>query len=350
MTSKAFGLAQLGNAYADGALSNRNKIINGAMTIDQRNAGAAVSANGAYPTDRWQLGISGGTWSVQQSSTAPAGFSKSTAITISTGYSKSVSDQNNFRQFVEGSNTYDLGWGASGAQSVTLSFWVRSSLTGTFAGSLMNSAFDRSYVFTYSISAADTWEYKTVSIEGDTSGTWLTTNGVGVRVFFDLGSGSNSETTAGAWTAGEYRRVSGAVDVVATTGATFYLTGVQLEAGDTATPFEHRSYGQELALCQRYYWKNQPPSLYTYIALGKSVVTYANFHIEYPQVMRVAPTFNFSNLQVEIGTLTTALATYAGNMSALYQIYTTGGAPSGDVNPLQSALAGVGYFEANAEL
>ena len=350
MTSKAFGLAQLGNAFSDGALSNRNKIINGAMTIDQRNAGAAVSANGAYPTDRWQLGISGGTWSVQQSSTAPAGFSKSTAITISTGYSKSVSDQNNFRQFVEGSNTYDLGWGASGAQSVTLSFWVRSSLTGTFAGSLMNSAFDRSYVFTYSISAADTWEYKTVSIEGDTSGTWLTTNGVGVRVFFDLGSGSNSETTAGAWTAGEYRRVSGAVDVVATTGATFYLTGVQLEAGDTATPFEHRSYGQELALCQRYYWKNQPPSLYTYIALGKSVVTYANFHIEYPQVMRVAPTFNFSNLQVEIGTLTTALATYAGNMSALYQIYTTGGAPSGDVNPLQSALAGVGYFEANAEL
>ena len=230
----------------------RNKIINGAMTIDQRNAGAAVSANGAYPTDRWQLGISGGTWSVQQSSTAPAGFSKSTAITISTGYSKSVSDQNNFRQFVEGSNTYDLGWGASGAQSVTLSFWVRSSLTGTFAGSLMNSAFDRSYVFTYSISAADTWEYKTVSIEGDTSGTWLTTNGVGVRVFFDLGSGSNSETTAGAWTAGEYRRVSGAVDVVATTGATFYLTGVQLEAGDTATPFEHRSFGAELALCQRY--------------------------------------------------------------------------------------------------
>ena len=287
MTSKAFGLAQLGNAYADGALSNRNKIINGSMTIDQRNAGAAVSANGAYPTDRWQLGISGGTWSVQQSSTAPAGFSKSTAITISTGYSKSVSDQNNFRQFVEGSNTYDLGWGASGAQSVTLSFWVRSSLTGTFAGSLMNSAFDRSYVFTYSISAADTWEYKTVSIEGDTSGTWLTTNGVGVRVFFDLGSGSNSETTAGAWTAGEYRRVSGAVDVVATTGATFYITGVQLEAGDTATPFEHRSYGAELALCQRYY----------YFETDKLVGTYGydpfklNINVTFPVTMRANATF-----------------------------------------------------------
>ena len=288
MTSKAFGLAQLGNAYSDGALSNRNKIINGAMTIDQRNAGAAVSANGAYPTDRWQLGISGGTWSVQQSSTAPAGFSKSTAITISTGYSKSVSDQNNFRQFVEGSNTYDLGWGASGAQSVTLSFWVRSSLTGTFAGSLMNSAFDRSYVFTYSISAADTWEYKTVSIEGDTSGTWLTTNGVGVRVFFDLGSGSNSETTAGAWTAGEYRRVSGAVDVVATTGATFYLTGVQLEAGDTATPFEHRSCGAELALCQRYYYLPDGGQLGT-IANNTA---YAVVSYPFPVTMRANPTFS----------------------------------------------------------
>lgn len=270
----------------------RNKIINGAMTIDQRNAGAAVSANGAYPTDRWQLGISGGTWSVQQSSTAPAGFSKSTAITISTGYSKSVSDQNNFRQFVEGSNIYDLGWGASGAQSVTLSFWVRSSLTGTFAGSLMNSAFDRSYVFTYSISAADTWEYKTVAIEGDTSGTWLTTNGVGIRVFFDLGSGSNSETTAGAWTAGEYRRVSGAVDVVATTGATFYITGVQLEAGDTATPFEHRSYGAELALCQRYalVLNSNDSNLANRMGFGMSSgATNAYCQIRHPVPMRAKP-------------------------------------------------------------
>jgi hypothetical protein len=302
MTSKAFGLAQLGNAYSDGALSNRSKIINGAMTIDQRNAGAAVSANGAYPTDRWQLGISGGTWSVQQSSTAPAGFSKSTAITISTGYSKSVSDQNNFRQFVEGQNVYDLGWGASGAQSVTLSFWVRSSLTGTFAGSLINSAYDRSYVFTYSISAADTWEYKTVIIAGDTSGTWLTTNGVGIRLFFDLGSGSNSETTAGAWTAGEYRRVSGAVDVVATTGATFYITGVQLEAGDTATPFEHRSYGAELALCERYYLRQQGSTLYPFFCTGYLNSATRMFGIfNFPQKMRTTPTLEtgtVSNYQI----------------------------------------------------
>ena len=297
----------------------RNKIINGAMTIDQRNAGAAVSANGAYPTDRWQLGISGGTWSVQQSSTAPAGFSKSTAITISTGYSKSVSDQNNFRQFVEGSNTYDLGWGASGAQSVTLSFWVRSSLTGTFAGSLMNSAFDRSYVFTYSISAADTWEYKTVSIEGDTSGTWLTTNGVGVRVFFDLGSGSNSETTAGAWTAGEYRRVSGAVDVVATTGATFYLTGVQLEAGDTATPFEHRSYGDELALCQRYFWKDTGITIQ---AIAQGAVYDGSAQVFFPVPMRATPT----------GTSLTGGSTFARNISGSPSV----GIGTGTVNNIWS--------------
>ena len=237
-----------------------NRIINGAMTIDQRNAGAAVSANGAYPTDRWQLGISGGTWSVQQSSTAPEGFSKSMGITITTGYTKSVSDQNNFRQYVEGNNLSDADFGLSSAKSLTLSFWVRSSLTGTFSGSAMNSAYDRSYVFTYSISSANTWEYKTITIAGDTSGTWLTTTGVGLRLFFDLGSGSNSESASGSWLAGEYRRVAGAVDLVGTSGATFYITGVQLEAGSTASPFAHENYGDTLQKCQRYYEKSYSQS------------------------------------------------------------------------------------------
>jgi hypothetical protein len=249
-------LSKLNNdSFADTAVhGQRNLIINGAMVIDQRNGGAAVSTNGSYPTDRWQLGISGGTWSVQQSTTTPDDFKNSTAVTISTGYSKSASHQNNIRQFIEGQNLYDLNYGTSAAKTTTLSFWVRSSLTGTFAGSLMNSAYNRSYVFTYSISSANTWEYKTITIAGDTSGTWLTTNGVGIRLFFDLGSGSNYDATAGAWSAGEYRRVSGAVDVVATTGATWQITGVQLEVGK-ATPFEHRSYGDELARCQRYYQK-----------------------------------------------------------------------------------------------
>jgi hypothetical protein len=299
--SKARQLADLGNVYDDGALSNRSKIINGAMTIDQRNAGAAVSANGAYPTDRWQIGVSGGTWSVQQSTTAPDNFKNSTAVTISTGYTKSASHQNNIRQYIEGQNVYDLNYGTSAAQTTTLSFWVRSSLTGTFSGSLINSAYDRSYVFTYSVSSANTWEYKTVTIAGDTSGTWLTTNGVGIRLFFDLGSGSNYETTAGAWTAGEYRRVSGAVDVVATTGATFYITGVMLEIGDTATPFEHRSYGDELARCQRYYQRysnnnNYEASGFTGIAY---TTTQCYFTGRYDVPMRAKPTMAASNMRVD---------------------------------------------------
>ena len=300
--SKARELANLGNAYSDGALSNRSRIINGAMVIDQRNSGAAVSANGAYPTDRWQIGVSGGTWSVQQSTTAPDNFKNSTAVTISTGYTKSASHQNNIRQYIEGQNVYDLNYGTSAAQTTTLSFWVRSSLTGTFSGSLMNSAYNRSYVFTYNVSSANTWEYKTITIAGDTSGTWLTTNGVGIRLFFDLGSGSNYETTAGAWTAGEYRRVSGAVDVVATTGATFYITGVQLEAGDTSTPFEHRSYGQELALCQRYYWKDTGITIQ---AIAQGAVYDGSAQVFFPVPMRATPT----------GTSLTGGSTFARNIS-----------------------------------
>jgi hypothetical protein len=297
--SKARQLADLGNAYSDGALSNRSRIINGAMVIDQRNAGAAVSANGAYPTDRWQIGVSGGTWSVQQSTTAPDNFKNSTAVTVSTGYTKSASHQNNIRQFIEGQNVYDLNYGTSAAQTTTLSFWVRSSLTGTFSGSLINSAYDRSYVFTYSVSSANTWEYKTVTIAGDTSGTWLTTNGVGIRLFFDLGSGSNYETTAGAWTAGELRRVSGAVDVVATTGATFYLTGVQLEIGDTATPFEHpRSYGDELARCQRYFRKIKSNNAndYPFIRYHQSFNNYLG-NVKLLPPMRAAPTGSLTLVQ-----------------------------------------------------
>ena len=353
--SKARQLADLGNVYDDGALSNRNKIINGAMLIDQRNAGAAVSTNGSYPTDRWQLGISGGTWSVQQSSTAPAGFSKSTAVTISTGYSKSVSDQNNFRQFIEGQNVYDLGWGSSDAKTVTLSFWVRSSLTGTFAGSLMNSAYDRSYVFTYSISAADTWEYKTVIIAGDTSGTWLTTNGVGIRLFFDLGSGSNSETTAGAWTAGEYRRVSGAVDVVATTGATWYISGVQLEIGDTATPFEHRSYGDELARCQRYYNRIVGDVINTGIANGLSqTASTGTFVMTFPQEMRVAPSITQANLGMTDHTNYTSVVsgvTYGSIGKKSLRFGLSGSAVMAAYRPASVMVASAGgYLAFDAEL
>jgi hypothetical protein len=259
---------------------SRNRIINGDMRIDQRNAGAAVSINGYFPVDRWSFGLGGGTVAVSRSTLVPAGFTNSLLFSVTTGYTPTSAHQNNIRQFIEGFNVADLGWGAAGAQSITLSFWVRSSLTGTFSGSLINSAYDRSYVFTFSVVAANTWEYKTVTIAGDTTGTWLADNSAGIRLFFDMGSGSSYNATAGAWGAGEKRNTSGSVQPIATSGATFYITGVQLEPGSVATPFERRSYGAELALAQRYYWTS--PN--AYLPSGNAL------YIVWSSQMRASPT------------------------------------------------------------
>ena len=237
----------------------RNKIINGAMTIDQRNAGAAVTVNNGgdfFSVDLFHgTGASSdGVFTLQQDASAPAGFVKSMKLTVTTADASIGAGQRYvIRHNVEGYNVADLSFGTAGAKPITVSFWVRSSLTGTFGGSVINGSQVSAYPFSFTISAADTWEYKTVTITGDTSGTWLTTNGVGLPLGFDVGCGSTLKGTAGAWTAGPKWGVTGAVDLIATLNATFYLTGVQLEVGDTATPFEHRSYGAELALCQRYY-------------------------------------------------------------------------------------------------
>lgn len=233
----------------------RNRIINGGMTIDQRNAGAAVTANGAYPVDRFVVGNgTDGAFSAQRDTVAPAGFINSLKVTTTTADATLTTTQGLLlAQYIEGLNVSDLAWGTASAQPITLSFWVRSSLTGTFGGSIQNSSLDRSYPFTYTISAANTFEYKTITIAGDTTGTWLTTNGIGLRLWFGLGVGPDRSGTAGAWAGADYRSATGAVSVVGTLNATFYITGVQLEKGSTATPFEFRSYGTELALCQRYF-------------------------------------------------------------------------------------------------
>jgi hypothetical protein len=233
----------------------RNRIINGAMVIDQRNAGASVTpTNNQYLVDRWQAAANvASKFSVQQSTTTATGFVNSMLATSLSAYSIGASELCALRQSIEGLNVGDLGWGTANAQTITVSFWVRSSLTGTFGGSIMNSATDRSYPFTYTISLANTFEYKTITIAGDTSGTWLKTNGIGLSILFGLGVGSSFSGTAGAWAGASYYGATGATSVVGTNGATFYITGVQLEAGSTASPFEYRQYGTELALCQRYY-------------------------------------------------------------------------------------------------
>ena len=237
----------------------KNRIINGAMVIDQRNAGASVTpTNGQYSVDRFACNLSAASkYSAQQSSVAPAGFTNSLLITSLSSYSVGVNDYFLIRQSIEGLNCADLGWGTANAQTVTVSFWVRSSLTGTFGGALENSASNRCYPFSYTINSANTWEQKTLTIAGDTTGTWLTTNGIGIKVTFSLGMGSNLSGTAGAWVGSEKISATGATSVVGTNGATFYITGVQLEKGSTATSFDYRPYGTELALCQRYYQQNK---------------------------------------------------------------------------------------------
>ena len=331
-----------------------NRIINGAMTVDQRNAGATLTLSGSsqFAVDRFVASkdTAGATCTAQRSTTSTTGFVNSLLWTTTTGATSGVSDESVIWQNIEGYNVADLAWGTALATTVTLSFWVRSSLTGTFGVSFRSPSGSRNYVGSYTINSADTFEYKTVTVAGDTTGTWATDNSTGLRITWDMGCGTSKSTTAGSWGAGNLPGLTGGVKVSANTGATFYITGVQLEAGSVATPFERRPYGTELALCQRYYWKNKPAHLYAYIALGRSQSTYVSFLIQYPQVMRAAPTFNYSNLRVEVGTLTTALATYAGDTSALYQLYTTSGATIGQVNPLQSNSANVGFLEATAEL
>lgn len=242
---------------ADSLQGFRNRIINGDMGIDQRNAGASVTltSGGIYTVDRW-IGFENtdGAMTAQQSTAAPTGFINSLLFTTTTADGSLSSTQFScLQQYIEGLNLTDLGWGTANAKTITISFWVRSSLTGTFGGALRNAAGNRTYPFTYTISAANTWEYETITIAGDTTGTWLTTNGIGVQVTFGLGVGTDLSGTAGAWSGNNNLSATGAVNVMGTLNATWQITGVQFEVGSVATPFERIDYGRELILCQRYY-------------------------------------------------------------------------------------------------
>ena len=247
----------------DSSIGMRNRIINGDMRIDQRNAGAIFNPppNQGYSLDRWTTWLSQNTYSVQRNAgsvTPPPGFTNYLGVTVTSATTIGVSDYFGVGQKVEGYSIADLGWGAAGAQSATLSFWVRSSLTGNFGAVVRRGDGGQYYAFTYAISAANTWEYKTVTIPGPTSGSWDTSNGTGLFLLFGLGAGTNQTATSNnTWVSSGVLGASGAAPVVATNGATFYITGVQLEAGTVATPFERRPYGTELALCQRYYWQSE---------------------------------------------------------------------------------------------
>jgi len=239
----------------------KNRIINGAMDISQRSGTSSVTISDTgsltYVLDRWAgYGNVTSKFSLQQSTDAPTGFSNSLLATSLSAYTVGSTEAYTVQQPIEGFNTADLMFGTASASTVTLSFWVKSSLTGTFGGALVNSDTNRSYPYSYTISAANTWEKKSVTIAGDTTGTWVgSTNGVGLRVYFALGAGSSRSGTAGAWNGNFNPSATGAVSVVGTNGATWRVTGVQLEVGSQATSFDYHHYGTELALCQRYYWK-----------------------------------------------------------------------------------------------
>jgi len=269
----------------------KNRIINGAMMIDQRNAGASVTIStvggGQYTLDRWFGQASQSSkFSVQQNAgaiTPPIGFTKYLGVTALSSYSVTSGDYFSVKQVIEGFNGADLGFGTASASTVTLSFCVYSSLTGTFGGVLQNGGFNRSYPFTYTVSSANTWTTVSVTIAGDTSGTWTTDNSGGLVVIFGLGVGSTYSGAAGSWAGANYISATGATSVVGTSGATFYITGVQLEKGSTATSFDYRPYGTELALCQRYYMKSD-----AYVA--SLVLGVACTNMSFAAPMRVSPT------------------------------------------------------------
>ena len=353
-----------GTVAFNNQLGMRNRIINGDMRIDQRNAGASVTitTDTQYTVDRWagRTSAAASKFSVQQNAgsvTPPDGFKNYLGVTSLSSYSLGASDYYTIQQHIEGYNIADLGFGTATAKTVTLSFWVRSSLTGTFGGSLINQTFSRCYPFSYTISSANTWTQISITVAGETSGTWNTTNGHGLQVVFSLGMGSTYSGTAGAWTSSTILAPTGATSVVGTNGATFYLTGVQLEVGSAATNFDFRSYGQELALCQRYYFKNAPTSIAN-SGLGagfQSSTTNAVVYVSLPVTMRSTPTMVISN------TLISDNALYDANVT-LSTIYFT---PTGGYVNLDSASVGaqfrpcmwrtlssgsIGYASYNAEL
>jgi hypothetical protein len=310
----------------------KNRIINGAMVIDQRNAGASVTIPATattYTLDRYQAYASQASkFSIQQNAgsvTPPVGFSKYLGCTSLSAYTVGATETFIVGQAIEGFNTADLGWGTANAKTVTLSFQVYSSLTGTFGGAIQNSAQNRCYPFSYSIPTANTWTTISVTIAGDTSGTWIgATNGIGIYVYFSLGTGASNSGTAGAWTGSSYiSSATGATSVVGTSSATFYITGVQLEKGSTATSFDYRPYGTELALCQRYYAK-QTAGTGAYTGFGAGTfggASQGNIFIQYPTSMRSSPTFSQSNCAVSDGPANIAVSSitnfFGGSNSGL---------------------------------
>ena len=322
----------------------KNRIINGDMRISQRSGTSAVTVDGGafYGVDRWK-GEDGtdGAFTIQQTTTAPAGFNNSTKITITTAdTSLGATQYSYFGQVIEGYNFADLGWGTASAKSVTLSFWVQSSVTGTYTASFINESQNRSYPATFTISVANTWEYKTITVAGDTTGTWATTNEAGLKLYICMGTGSTYTGTGNAWASSLYFNATGSTNLIGTVNATFYITGVQLEVGSSATGYEYENYTSLLSKCQRYYWQ-QSGIASTVTAIGSGMVYSSNdirCTVQNPVTMRTTPTIAFTGSAFEYeragtsrGTLSTLNSTgRSAESSVLYSGSGTTAGTSGD--------------------
>jgi hypothetical protein len=348
------GNATIGGTAAMSSSFLRNRIINGDMRIDQRNAGASVTPTNTYTLDRWQgVNTQASKFTVQQNAgsvTPPVGFTNYLGVTSSSAYSVLTGDTFYVVQYIEGFNIADFAWGSANATAVTFSFWARSSLTGTFGGSLANSAGNRAYPFSYTISSANTWEQKTVTIAGDTTGTWLTNNGTGIQLRFGLGSGVTYSGTANAWGAANAVQPTGSVSVVGTSGATFYITGVQLEVGAVATPFERQLYNAQLAQCQRYYWQSSGGQFVRFALIYADSTTSGQFIVSTPVPLRAAPTFTSANLTVNgVAITSVVMAAYSNGLASL-QGNVASGLSAGTVYQLYTASGQTGTIALSAEL
>ena len=249
-------MATFANLSAPQAIGD-NRIINGDMRIDQRNNGASGTAIGVYTVDRWfhGSGVAGKlTWGRGGPSAQPTGFPYWLGVTTTTAYTAAAADIFNVVQRIEADMISDFAFGTANAQPITLSFWAAHFFAGAFSGSISNDAGTRSYPFTYSIPTANTWVKIVVTIPGDTGGTWVSGgNGLAMYVRFDLGSGANSRGPAGAWSSSNFIGVTGTIGLVATQGGICNFTGVKLEIGSVATPFNRQSLAKSMADCERYF-------------------------------------------------------------------------------------------------
>jgi hypothetical protein len=341
----------------------KNRLINGDMRIDQRNSGASVtvgSGNPLYCLDRWlnqttqaskftvqQMNSANTSASNYESNSTPAGYTNSAKITSSSSYSISSSDYFTFCQRIEGYNIADFNWGTANAQTVTLSFWVKSSLTGTFGG-VLSSNNNYCYTFTYTINSANTWQYVTITIPGPTSssGGWQTNNLTGIQVIWGLGVGSTYSGTANTWSSSTYLSATGATSVVGTSGATWYITGAQLEVGSKATPFDMRDYGTELTKCQRYLELHGDVSSF-YVSPAAGYSSLYRGYVGFKVTKRAVPTvttygpggYPSSSGQMDVDGV--------GNVSITVNVFNTCGFR---VSGLGSPYSGQGGYKAEAEL